>query len=806
MTDNKPNKYNPLEDEKTWQKFWENNKIYLFDQKSKKEIYSIDTPPPTVSGKMHLGHAFSYAQEDFIARYQRMQQKNVFYPFGTDDNGLPTERLVEKLKKVKSKKMERKDFIKLCNETLDEIRPDFVQGWKNIGMSCDFNIFYSTINDHCRRISQRSFIELYKEGREYRKESPTIWCTTCQTAIAQVELEDKEQQSSFNDIIFKVKGKDDLLIATTRPEMLGSCVAIFVHPEDPRYKEFTGKKAKVPLFNHEVPILTDKRADPEKGTGAVMCCTFGDQTDIEWYKAHNLPLVMSINEAGFMTEKAGKYVGLKINEARKQIIEDLKTKKLLVKEKEITHPVNVHERCGTNIQILNTKQWFINYLDLKKHFIEAGKQMRWYPKHMRVRYDNWIKGLQWDWCISRQRYFGIPFPVWYCEKCDEPILAELSQLPVDPLTDKPKKPCKCGSKKFKPEQDVLDTWATSSLTPQLATELIKDKNLRKKLYPMNLRPQAHDIITFWLFNTVVKSQLHNNINPWHDIMIAGHALDPHGKKMSKSKGNVIEPQVMITKYGADALRFWAAGSKLGDDLPFMEKDLVTGKKMIVKLWNAAQFCLMHLNDFNPEKFDKKKLTLIDQWLLSKLNRMIIEATDSFEEYEYARTRAKTEQFFWHIFCDNYLELVKDRIYNPDKRGKAQRQAAQYCLYTGILTVIKLMAPIMPHITEAVYQEHFAKKEKYKSIHISEWPKSNIKEIKEKQEAVGDLVVQIVSEVRKTKSSNSLSLKTGVKKLTIICSKDEQKGIKLAMDDLKATTSSLDIIFKEGKKLDIKVEF
>lgn len=808
--------YNPLTEEKHWQVFWEKKKIYKFNPESKAPIYSIDTPPPTVSGKMHLGHAFSYSQQDFIARYHRMKGENVFYPFGTDDNGLATERLIEKLNNVKAKKMQRQDFIDLCNKTLEKVRPDFVQGWKDIGMSCDFGIFYSTINDHCRTISQRSFIELYKEGREYQKEAPTIWCTMCQTAIAQVELQDEEKESFFNDIIFKVtksskEGKNmesDLLIGTTRPEMLCSCVAIFVHPEDTRYTNLVGKKARVPLFNHEVPILTDMRADPTKGTGAVMCCTFGDQTDIEWYKAHNLLLVMSITEAGLMTEKAGKYAGMKIEEARRQIMEDLKDACLLVKQTKIKHMVNVHERCSTPIEILNTKQWFIHYLDLKEHFLEAGRQMRWFPEHMRVRYENWIKGLQWDWCISRQRYFGVPFPVWYCKKCNAVLLAEEKQLPVDPLIDKPKT-CACGSKECVPEADVLDTWATSSLTPQLAFELFKNKKeyktLYSKLFPMSLRPQAHDIITFWLFNTVVKSQLHYNKNPWKDIMIAGHALDPHGRKMSKSKGNTVEPQNVLKIYGADALRFWAAGSKLGDDLPYMEKDLVTGKKMIIKLWNASQFCLMNLEDFTPEKFDKTKLLLMDRWLLAKLSRSIMEATDAFEEYEYGKTRAKTEQFFWHSLCDNYLEIVKDRVYNPEKRGSEGKKAAQYCLYTALLTVLKLMAPIMPHITEAVYQEHFAKKEKCKSVHISQWPVADMNAIQEQDEATGDLVVRIIGDVRKKKSEKNLSLKTEVTQLIITCAKEEQKGIESALDDLQATTISKEIVFKEGE-FSVDVEF
>ncbi len=797
--------YNPLTEERQWQHFWEKNNIYSINPKSKAQIYFIDTPPPTVSGKMHLGHAFSYSQQDFIARYHRMRGENVFYPFGTDDNGLPTERMIEKLKNVKSKKMQRTDFIKLCDETLKEIRPAFIQGWKDIAIGADFNIFYSTINDHCRRISQKSFIDLYKEGREYQKKAPTMWCTSCQTAIAQVELEDVEQDSFFNDIIFKIqdtKKEADLLIATTRPELLPSCVAIFVNPEDKRYINIVGKKAKVPLFYQTVTIFADKRVDPEKGTGAVMCCTFGDQTDIEWYKAYNLPLIQSISEAGFMTEKAGEFVNLKVTEARIKIIEKLKLHNFLVKQTKIKHAVNVHERCQTTIEILNTKQWFIKYLDLKEELLAAGREIRWYPEHMRVRYENWINGLQWDWCISRQRYFGIPFPVWYCKKCKGVVLADEKQLPVDPLIDKPERPCTCGSKEFTPEHDVLDTWATSSLTPSLAVELFRKrkdyKALGKKLFPMSLRPQAHDIITFWLFNTIVKSRLHRQQNPWKEVMIAGHALDPHGKKMSKSKGNVIEPQDVLKKYCADCLRFCAAASKLGDDLPYMEKDLVTGQKMITKLWNASLFCLMHLKDFKPEKFDEKKLKPMDCWMLSKLNRIIGEATDAFEMYEYAKTRFCAEQFFWKDFCDYYLEIVKDRIYNPDKRGKDARQAAQYGLYIGILTVLKLMAPIMPHITEAVYQEYFAKKEKCKSIHLSQWPRADMRVINEEDENVGDIIVAIISAVRKVKSEKNVSLKEPVKQLIIDCQKEKQKALEAVFDDLAATTISQKIVFGNGE--------
>ncbi len=561
--------------ETKWRGYWEKEGIYSFDEKTKKKIYSIDTPPPTVSGEMHIGHACSYAQQDFIARYKRMSGYEVFYPFGTDDNGLPTERLVEKKKNVKAKDMPREEFIKLCMNFLKEELPGFIQDWKNIGISCDWKLNYSTINEHCRRIAQWSFLDLYKKGRMQRKDAPAMFCPECKTGVSQVEAQDKEIDSTFNDIVFKV-GKDELVIATTRPELLPACVAVFYNPKDTRYLKYKGKKAKVPLFDFEVPIIEDERADIEKGTGIVMCCTFGDQTDMEWQKAHNLPIKTAITETGEMTELAGQYKGLKIKEARRGIIKELKEKGLLKSQKPIKHMVNVHERCGTEIEFIKSKQWFVHYLDLKDEMLKWGAELNWHPEYMKHRYDNWVKGLQWDWLISNQRYFGVAFPVWYCAKCETPILADEKQLPVEPLKDSPLiKACpKCKSKEFIPEKDVLNTWFTSSMTPQIAIQLVKDKKMQEKLFPMSLRPQAHEIISFWLFNTVVKSRLHFGKNPWKDTAISGF-VTLQGEKMSKSKGNVVRPREVMERYGADAIRYWAASSKLGEDFVYQEKDVLT---------------------------------------------------------------------------------------------------------------------------------------------------------------------------------------------------------------------------------------
>ncbi|HIJ99640.1 TPA: valine--tRNA ligase [archaeon] len=780
--------YDPKEAEQRLQEFWDSAKIYKFDPKSKKPIFSIDTPPPTVSGEMHIGHTFSYSQMDFIARYKRMRGYNLFYPFGTDDNGIATNLLVEKIKGVKAEKIGREKFIKMCLKVLEDLRPKYIQDWKKIGMSCDWSLFYSTIDEHSRRISQKSFIDLYLAGHEYRKEAPITWCPKCTMAVSQVEMDDKDFESTFSDIIFKLEDGSDLVISTTRPELLSSCVSIFIHPDDKKSKKLLGKKVIVPLFNQEVEIREDSRVDPDKGTGIVMCCTFGDLTDIEWYLAHNLELIESIGKDGKMTESAGKYAGMKIDEARKAILSDLKASKLIKSQKEITHSVNTHERCGTTIEIINSVQWFIKYLHLKDKFIEIGNQLNWTPEFMKNRYDNWVGGLQWDWCISRQRYFGVPIPVWYCTDCEEILLPDEKDLPIDPLKDSPKKPCKCGSKNFIPEKDTLDTWATSSLTPQLAIGL--HPKLKDKLFPMDLRPQAHDIIAFWLFNTVVKSHFHEDSLPWKDVTISGWALDPRGRKMSKSRGNVIRPQDMIEKYSADAIRFWAAGSKLGDDMPFQEKDLVTGVKFVNKMWNATKFSNMHLEDY---KEGRKTTRVLDKWLLSKLAKLVKESTESFDVYAYSKAKSAVESFYLATFCDNYLEIAKDRLYNPDKYGKDERTGAQYTLREASIQCIKMMAPFMPHITEELYQIFF-KKGGSPSIHLESWPEFDKSLIDEKSEKTGDFLVSIVAAVRQYKQGKGLSLGTEIRKLIIDC---DEKLLKPILLDLQGASRALSVETGKG---------
>lgn len=775
------NQYDSNEVEKEICRFWEDKKTFKFDFEREGEIFSIDTPPPTVSGAMHIGHSFSYSQQDFIARFRRMKG-NVFYPFGTDDNGLPTERLIERVKNVKSKDMARSEFIDLCLKTLKEITPEFVNDWKKLGVSCDYDITYSTIDDASRKIAQKSFIDLYHEGRAYKKEFPTLWCPECSTGIAQAELEDKEEESLFSTLKFKVDDKE-LLIATTRPELLGACVAVFVNPRDKRYKKFVSKKAKVPLFGHEVPIIEDESAEIDKGTGVLMICSYGDRFDVDAINRHGLEAKIILNKNGEILD--GKYKGMYVKKARKQILEDLKNDDLIVEQKEIKHVVNTHDKCGTAIEFLTTEQWFIKILDKKTELNNQGKNIKWYPTYMQKRYENWVNGLEWDWSISRDRHFGPSIPVWFCKNCSETIVAEESELPVDPIQSSKKCPkCKTIAE---PETKVFDTWMTSSLTPQIASSLVD----HKVKPPYSLRPQAHDIIRTWAFYTITKSLYHDGVLPWENIMVSGFVT--LGKeKMSKSKGNVIKPQDVADKYGADSLRYWAAGSKLGEDLAYQEKDIVTGKKLLTKLWNATNFVFMNLEDYDHK--EPLKLEKLDEIFLVRLNNVVKVATESFENYEYSKVRSEVERFFWNDFCDNYLEIVKKRIYN-DLPGKI---SAQYTLYKSLYTVLKMLSPIVPFITEKIYQDHFKTIEGEESIHLSRWPEIDDGLIgKDDVDPFGHFV-DILVMVRQEKTVKKKSMKSEIK-LTL--GQDDLDKLGPMVEDLKNVTNA--VIISAGK---FEVEF
>ena len=761
---NLPKRYDFKDSERKWKKYWEENNIYKFNPKDKKKIYSIDTPPPYVSAShLHVGHAMHYSQFEFIARYKRMNNYNVFFPMGFDDNGLPTERYVEKVHKVNKSKISRKEFTKLCLIETKKGIENYRKLWNLLGISVDWNLTYSTIDPRSTKVAQESFIDLYKKGFLKRKDIPIIWDVKLQTSLAQADLEDLEKKSFFSDIIFKCEN-EDLIISTTRPELIPACVALFYNPKDKKYKKFKGKKVKVPLFDYEVPILEDESVEIDKGTGLMMVCTFGDKEDIEKWTKYDLPLRIVISKNGRMNELAGNYEGMKIEEARKKIIEDLKTSSMITKQKKITHVVNISERSGANIEFLKSPQWAINVLDYKKNLIKQGNKINWYPEFMKIRYEHWVENLQWDWVISRQRFYGVPFPVWYHKKTGKVVLPKLNELPIDPRIGEIPKGYNKGD--LIPEMDVMDTWMTSSVTTK-----INDDYDKTKLLPMSLRPQAHDIIRTWAFYSIVKSYFHDKKIPWKDIIISGHGLDHKGKKMSKSLGNFVEPSQVTEKYGADAFRFWSAGGHLGKDLFYKEEEVSTGLKTLTKLWNASKFTLMHLEDFDSKKV---QLTDLDRGVLSKFNEIIKETTESFEKY------------------------AKDRLYNPSERGKEERRSAQYVLYTILNGILKMFAPIMPFITEEIYNLYFAEKEKLKSIHISNWPKYDKKKKNKVSEKIFDEFVNVLSEVRQAKTKNNKSMKEEIA-LTL---PNKTKSLLLSsIDDFKAVTRAREI--KSGSKLKIE---
>ena len=769
-------KYDHQLSEATAQQKWEEQKTYAMEN-NPGSLYSIDTPPPTVSGTLHIGHIFSYTQTDIIARYKRMNGYSVFYPFGFDDNGLPTERYVEKKRNVRGHEMSRSDFIKLCIEESHEAAETFKNLWQKMGLSADWSETYSTISNDSRKISQQSFIELFNKNYIYRKQEPALYCTTCRTSVAQAELDDQEHPSFFNDIIFKDNDGNDLIIATTRPELLPACVAVLYNPDDVRYIKLHGKKAIVPIFGQTVPLLPDDLVAIDKGSGLVMVCTFGDKTDIIWYKKHNLPYRHVIGLDGKMTDNAGLLQGLKVTDARATVIQKLREQNLLTHQQPISHSVNVHERCKKDIEYTILPQWFISILPYKEKFLEIADGINWHPAFMKSRYNDWVENLAWDWGISRQRFYGIPFPAWHCQDCGKILLAHADQLPVDPQETPYKGSCtECGSNNIKPDTDVMDTWNTSSITPYICYNVFQKINkqtpanvftdleisdINSTWLPMSMRPQAHDIIRTWAFDTIVKSWMHNNIAPWKDIVISGHVLSDDKAKLSKSKnsGNAMDPINLLQKYPADAIRYWTASGRLGQDMMFSEEQLKIGQKLITKLWNAFLFAQPHLADFKTPHTTPQDIGAINKWLLHTISACFEKYQQYLEQNEFGLALNMVEQFFWSSFCDNYLELIKNQLFNPDQYKAEQVEATRWTLYHAGLRILQLYAPYLPHITETIYQELYAQHEALQSIHQIRYKEVQIPYVFADEADIISDVIAIATQVRKLKSEQQLSLKT-----------------------------------------------
>ena len=602
------NSYNFTEREAHWRRFWREQEIYKFNPESQKPFYSVDTPPPYVSADhLHAGHIMSYAQAEFIVRYKRMRGFAVFYPMGFDDNGLPTERFVEKKYKVDKSKITQSEFVKICLKETTIGAQTYKKLWDNLGISVDWSKTYSTISPMATKVSQASLIDLYKKGVLYRQEAPVLWCPQCQTAVAQADLEDQAEKSQINYLNFKSADGKDLTVATTRPELLPACVALYVNPKDKRYQKLIGTVARVSLFDYAVPIRESEKVEIGFGTGLMMVCTWGDKDDLEKWQEDKLETRALIQENGRLNERGGQFAGLKLNKAREAIIAQLQAQNLLVKQEPVEHTLNVHERCGTPTEFVLSQQWFIKIADQKKIWLEQGRKINWYPEYKIKDYEMWVKSIKWDWCISRQRYYGVPFPVWYCAKCKKPIFAEVDELPVNPQESQPRvgKCPYCESTEFIPEKDVLDTWATSSCTPFFLREMVGDKAAKETLYPPTLRPNAFEIIRTWDFYSIVKSWYNFQSLPFKDLMISGHGLDEQGRKIAKRLGNYTPSDKLLEDYGADAIRYWATGATLGQNLRFNPQEVKKGKRTTIKLWNVARFLQMNLQNFSWDSEEGK---------------------------------------------------------------------------------------------------------------------------------------------------------------------------------------------------------
>jgi len=751
---------------------WEQSGIYKYDPDGDGELFSVDTPPPYVSAAhLHVGHAMSYAQAEFVIRYHRMNGKRVYYPMGFDDNGLPTERFVEKTYNINKKNTTRADFRALCLAETAKGAKGYEELWRALGLSVDWRQRYSTIDDHCRTTAQKSFLDLYGKGRVYRSDEPVLWDTHFETALAQADLDTLERRGMMHDVAFAAPDGSDLVISTTRPELIPACVSLYCHPEDERYKAIVGSEAVVPLGDgRTVTIRTDPDVKLDFGTGLMMVCTFGDGEDVKKWKRDGLDTRLVIAKDGTMTELAGEaYAGKVSSAVRKQIVKDLQAADLYRGGKNVEQAVSISDRSEVPVEWNMAPQWFIRVLDMKPELLERSAQLNWHPAHMKVRLDHWIEGLKYDWNISRQRFYGVPFPLWFCDGCGEVALADLASLPVDPLEDPcPVESCaKCGGTAWSGEPDVMDTWMTSSLTPLINANWAgsEGRDGTMALHPMTVRVQAFEIIRTWLFYTTVKSHLHLDTIPWTDVMISGWGLNEQGKKISKRDlerhtdkdgYNRYEPYAVVRKYGADALRYWAAGSQLGNDTRFNEKDVRAGRKVVVKLWNAARFALLQLDGFDPAgarpAFADR--TPEDRWLLAELNAVLPTVKASFDGYNYAPAREAIDRFFWGTFTDNYLEMVKDRFWNPERYPEAARDSARATLWEALRTLLSLYAPFIPFVTEALYQRIYRPYEGTVSLHVTTWPQHDASKDGEVPEM--EIVLGILRAVRSARTESRIS--------------------------------------------------
>ena len=831
--------------EATWSNQWEAGGTYRFDRtKDRSQVYSIDTPPPTASGSLHVGHVFSYTHTDCIARYKRMRGFEVFYPMGWDDNGLPTERRVQNYYGVRCDPslpfdpsftppaepgkdqvpIARKNFVELCEKLTVEDEVVFEELFRRLGLSIDWALTYQTIDKRSQRVSQLAFLRNLARGEAYQSEAPTLWDVTFRTAVAQAELEDRERDGAYHRIGFPTTADPatKVFIETTRPELLAACVALVAHPDDERYQPLFGTTVTTPLFGVEVPVVAHTLADPEKGSGIAMICTFGDLTDVTWWRELQLPTRPIIGWDGRIVPEAPEWIstdaarkayailaGATSHTARERTVELLRTSGDLVGDpKPITHPVKFFEKGDKPLEIVTTRQWYITNggrdAKLREQLQERGRELHWHPEHMRVRYENWVGGLNGDWLVSRQRFFGVPIPLWYPVAAagnpvyDTPIIPTEDTLPIDPSSDAPPgyTPQQRGAAGgFIGDPDVMDTWATSSLTPQIAGGWERDPDLWARVFPMDLRPQAHEIIRTWLFSTVVRAHLEEHSLPWTNAGISGWILDPDRKKMSKSKGNVVTPMDLLDEYSSDAVRYWAASARPGADTAFDIGQMKIGRRLAIKLLNASKFVL----GFDAREDDAVVTNPMDRALLARLADTVAIATEAFEDYNYARALEVTETFFWN-FTDDYVELVKDRSYGT--QGDAAAASARATLATSLSVLLRLFAPVLPFTTEEVWSWW-----QDGSVHRSTWPDASVVRAlaADGDAALVDDVAEVLTLVRKAKSEAKVSMKADVALASIHAPSDRLSRLRLVVADLAATGRIADVHFIErAGPLDVTV--
>jgi len=743
-----PKEYDFKQVEEKWVENWD-KKVFYFDRSSKKPQYVIDTPPPYPTGNFHIGNALNWCYIDFVARYKRMRGFNVMFPQGWDCHGLPTEVKVEEIHGITKNEVPRDEFRRLCEEltasNIARMRTTIVR----LGISTDWSNEYITMSPEYYVKTQRSFVQMYDKGMIYREDHPVNWCPRCATAIAFAEVEYDSRSTTLNYMRFCYDG-GVLEIATSRPELLPACVGVAVHPDDERYQDVIGKEVSVPPIRLPGLVFSDPQVDPHFGTGVVMICTFGDKQDVRWWVEHELPLRQAINREGRMTEIAGKYANLTISEAKTAILEDMKAQGIVYKQEALDQNVGLCWRCKTAIEILSERQWFVKIdPDL---ITKTSEEIQWIPPYMETRLKNWTGTMEWDWCISRQRIFATPIPVWYCKDCGEVMVAKEEWLPLDPNHSKPRESCSCGSSSFEPETDVLDTWMDSSISVLNVTGWLSQ---HKPLYPAQLRPQGHDIIRTWAFYTILRSQALVGTRPWDSILINGMVLGEDGHKMSKSLNNFISPEEVFEKYGADALRQWAAiGGTPGSDVMFRWKDVVSASRFHQKLWSIYRFSAPFVKQgpANPGQ--------VDSWLRAELNNLVFAVTDAMERFQFDEAFRAVRVFTWEVLADEYIELVKARLYGEE--GPA-REAAQSTLYTALETVSRLMAPFVPFISEELYSGLTGR-----SVHQSLWPES---EGLQKVDPSGRLIKDIAAAIRRYKSDRGIALNAPLSSIRIFADRE-----------------------------------